>query len=103
MVLHQIQNEKFDKLHMVLGVVNDKSLEDILPLFPKNAIYYFCKPNIPRGKSEKELQQIALKFGLKGDTFNSVSEAYQEALNLAKQSDLIYVGGSTFVVAELPI
>ncbi len=103
LVLQQIQKEKFDKLHIVLGVVNDKSLDDILPLFPKKARYYFCKPNIPRGKNVKELQQAALKFGLYGATYEGVMKAYQSALKDAKSGDLVYAGGSTFVVAELPI
>ena len=57
-VLKQIQKEKFDALHIVLGVVNDKDLDEILPLFPKNAFYYFCKPNIPRGLDASILQNI---------------------------------------------
>ncbi len=100
-VLHQLKNEKYNKLHIVLGVVNDKKLEDVLPLFPKKAIYYFCKPNIIRGLNEKELQKIAKKFGLKGESFFSVNKAYKKAVSSAKNSDLIYVGGSTFVVAEV--
>lgn len=103
LVLNQVQLEKFDKLHIVLGVVNDKSLDDILPLFPKKAKFYFCKPNIPRGKNENELQQVAFKFGLNGDVYDSVILAFQNALKGSGSGDLIYVGGSTFVVAELPI
>lgn len=100
-VMKQVQNEKFDKLHIVLGVVNDKDLDDILPLFPKNANYYFCKPNIPRGLDALILQEKASHFGLTGKVFNSVTEAYSEALKNASESDFIYVGGSTFVVAEI--
>ena len=100
-VLHQIQNEIFDTLHFVLGVVNDKDLDDILPLFPKKAIYYFCRPDIPRGLDASFLQQKALEFGLIGEVYNSVSEAYNKALKAAKKSDFVYVGGSTFVVAEI--
>ena len=103
LVLEQVQNEEYDQLHIILGVVNDKSLDDILPLFPKDASYYFCKPDIPRGKKAKELQQNALKHGLKGDAYSSVILAFQMALKVAKPRDLVYVGGSTFVVAELPI
>ena len=103
LVLDQIQKEEFNALHIVLGVVNDKNLDNILPLFPKDANYYFCKPNIPRGKNEKELQQVALKFGLNGDAYDSVILAYQSALKDAGSDDLVYAGGSTFVVAELPI
>ncbi len=99
--LKQVQNEKFDSLHIVLGVVNDKDLADILPLFPKKACYYFCKPNIPRGLDATLLQQKASTYQLKGQVFNSVSEAYAKALQSAQPSDFIYVGGSTFVVAEI--
>lgn len=100
-VLKQIQKEKFDALHFVLGVVNDKDLEEILPLFPKNAKYYFCKPNIPRGLDAQVLQQKAALFELHGEVYNSVSEAYQKALQNAAATDFVYVGGSTFVVAEI--
>lgn len=100
-VVNQIQKEKFEKLHIVLGVVNDKDLDEILPLFPKNATYYFCKPNLPRGLESKILQEKAAQFDLKGLTYNSVSEAYQTAKKTATNNDFIYVGGSTFVVAEV--
>ena len=100
-VLNQIQKEDFDTLHIVLGVVNDKDLEEILPLFPKKAIYYFCKPNIPRGLDVVILKQNASTFALKGEVYNSVSEAYQKALKNAGATDFIYIGGSTFVVAEI--
>ena len=100
-VLKQIQKEDFDSLHIVLGVVNDKDLDEILPLFPKKAIYYFCKPNIPRGLDVTILKQKAAAFELIGEVFNSVSEAYQKAKKSAGKSDFIYIGGSTFVVAEI--
>jgi dihydrofolate synthase / folylpolyglutamate synthase len=101
LVLNQIQKEKFESLHIVLGVVNDKDLDEILPLFPKNAVYYFCKPNIPRGLDQTILKEKAAVFGLKGKVYNSVSESYSKAIENAKTSDLIYIGGSTFVVAEI--
>ncbi len=100
-VLNQIKKENFDVLHIVIGVVNDKDLNEILPLFPKNAIYYFCKPNIPRGLDAYILQKEAEKQGLNGKVYNSVSNAYQTALKKATTNDFIYVGGSTFVVAEI--
>jgi dihydrofolate synthase/folylpolyglutamate synthase len=100
-VMKQIQKEKFDTLHIVLGVVNDKDLDEILPLFPTNAIYYFCKPNIPRGLDSRTLQDKAAKFNLKGEVYNYVSESYKKALQNATKSDFIYIGGSTFVVAEI--
>ena len=100
-VMKQIQKETYDTLHIVLGVVNDKDLEEILPLFPTNAIYYFCKPNIPRGLDARMLKEKAATFNLKGEVYNSVSESYSKALLNATNSDFIYVGGSTFVVAEI--
>jgi len=84
-------------------MVNDKDLSSILLLFPQSAKYYFCKPNIPRGLDAEELRAEAVKFGLIGDAYASVDVAYDQALSNAKEEDLIYAGGSTFVVAELPI
>ena len=100
-VIKQIQKEKFDTLHIILGVVNDKDLDKILPLFPTNAIYYFCKPNIPRGLGSQILKEKATQFGLTGKVYNSVSESYIKALQNASKSDFIFIGGSTFVVAEI--
>jgi len=100
-VLKQLEDETFEHLHIVIGVVNDKKLETILPLFPKKANYYFCKPNIPRGLDEEILKQECSKFGLIGNAFSSVNEAYNEAQKNAKSKDLIFIGGSTFVVAEV--
>ena len=100
-VLNQIKKENFDQLHLVLGVVNDKDLDEVLPLFPKNAIYYFCRPNIPRGLEASILKEKANKFELRGQIYNSVSTAYNTAKESAATNDFIYVGGSTFVVAEI--
>ena len=99
--LNQLVRQEYEKLHIVLGVVSDKKVADIFPFFPKNAQYYFCKPNIPRGLSEVVLQQQAATFGLQGKTFSSVKKALNAALKSANQHDIIYVGGSTFVVAEV--
>jgi dihydrofolate synthase/folylpolyglutamate synthase len=100
-VLNQLEKEEFDTLHFVFGVVNDKDLNEILPLFPKNAIYYFCKPNMPRGLDAIILEQKSIEFGLIGKVYNSVSEAYESAKKNASATDFIYIGGSTFVVAEI--
>ena len=100
-VLDQIQKHTFEALHVVLGVVNDKDLDSILPLFPKNAKYYFCKPNVPRGLDADKLGKKANDFGLIGKVYDSVSEAYINAKLLAQKTDFIYIGGSTFVVAEI--
>jgi dihydrofolate synthase/folylpolyglutamate synthase len=100
-VLNQLGNQSFKNLHIVLGVVNDKKLEELLPLFPKEANYYFCKPDIPRGLDKYELEVKANLFGLFGSTYESVNEAYLQAVFNADKEDLVFVGGSTFVVAEV--
>ena len=102
-VMKQLEREHFLKLHFVLGLVNDKDLQSILSLLPKKAKYYFCKPNIPRGLGAKELEQEAIRQGLEGAVYTSVANAYNQALKNADSGDLIYIGGSTFVVAELDL
>lgn len=101
LVLQQVVSQRYDSLHIVLGVVSDKDLAAILPLFPKNATYYFCKPNVPRGMEVAVLAAEAATYDLKGASFTSVKEAYEAALQKAENKDLIFVGGSTFVVAEV--
>ena len=103
MVMKQVQKEKYENLHIVLGFVNDKDLDEILPLFPTNAIYYFCKPNIPRGLATTLLQEKAKKYHLLGNIYSSVTEAYNVSKKKATKKDFIFIGGSTFVVAELPL
>ena len=100
-VLKQIEKQQFDKLHFVIGVVNDKDLDEILPLFPENATYFFCSPKNLRALNPEILKQKAALFGLKGKVYNSVSEAYLSAKEIAGTNDFIYIGGSTFVVAEI--
>ncbi|MDB4204930.1 bifunctional folylpolyglutamate synthase/dihydrofolate synthase [Polaribacter sp.] len=100
-VLNQLKKQPFKKLHIVLGFVADKKLETVLPLFPSNASYYFCKPAISRGLSEVVLEANAMKFDLLGKKYSSVKLALKSALLNANQEDIIYVGGSTFVVAEI--
>jgi len=100
-VMNQISNESFETLHMVFGVVNDKDLSALIELLPKNAIYYFCKPDIPRGLDALELKNILADNGIIGEAYNSVNEAFNEALRKASINDFIFVGGSTFVVAEI--
>ena len=100
-VINQLKKEKYDQLHIVLGLVNDKNLTEILPLFPENAIYYFCKPDISRGLDQLILKEKAAEFNLVGQTYISVSNAYQAAKENAGNNDFIYIGGSTFVVAEI--
>ncbi len=100
-VMEQLSGEKYQRLHMVLGFVNDKDLGTMLPLFPKKATYYFARPDIPRGLDAEKLQNNAARYGLSGKSFSSVSKAYQAALKAADTGDLIFIGGSTFTVAEV--
>jgi len=100
-VLDQLKEEKFEKLHIVFGVVRDKDLGSILPLFPKKATYYFCRPNIPRGLDQFELQNLCISSGLLGDSYDSVKAAFDSALQNSTNDDLIFIGGSNFVVAEV--
>ena len=101
LVLNQLKKENFDQLHIVLGVVADKNLDAILPLFPRNATYYFCKPAVVRGLAVAKLQQKARGYELIGKSYVTVREAYKSAMTAAKTKDLIFIGGSTFVVAEV--
>ncbi len=98
-VLKEINKIKFESLHFVLGMVNDKKIDDILNLLPKKATYYFCKAKIERGIDEKLLAKKAQN--LNGKTYDSVKEALNHAKKNAKKNDLIFVGGSTFTVAEI--
>ena len=84
----------------MLGTVNDKNIEKLLAILPKNAIYYFCEANIPRAMPKEILFTLAKQYKLKGQEYSSVKAALSSAQNNANNKDLIFVGGSTFVVAE---
>lgn len=101
MVMQQLKKETYNQLHIVLGVVNDKDLASILPLFPKNANYYFCKPKNERGLNATILLEKAKIHQLIGNTYASVSKAYKAALKKSSDKDLIFIGGSNFVVSEI--
>lgn len=100
-VLVQLNVIKYNKLHIVFGAVNDKSIDKILALLPKTASYYFCQAKIPRALDVNELSVLAKEKGLIGFSYKSVEEALASAKQNATQQDLIFVGGSTFVVAEV--
>lgn len=100
-VLKNIANIKYRQLHFVIGMVNDKDGAKVLSMLPKDAIYYFCKPDMPRGLDAETLQQKAAEFGLTGNTYPSVKDALKAAQSAAQTNDLVFVGGSTFVVAEI--
>ncbi len=99
-MLQQLGYLSFEYLHIVFGMSNDKNFDKILSLLPVDASYYFCKPDVPRGMNEKELQQIALKYKLQGNDFESVETAIKSAQESATEKDIILITGSAFVVAE---
>lgn len=101
MVLEQLGQQEFNQLHMVWGMVKDKEHQKILKMLPKNAHYYFCKLDIPRGMPVEDLALLAEQAGLIGQTFESVREAIKQAKKEAAPNDLIFIGGSTFIVAEI--
>ena len=100
-VLKNIAAVSYDQLHFVIGMVNDKDIGKVLAMLPKDAVYYFCKPDIPRGLEAESLKQKGESFGLRGEAYPSVKAALAAAQKNAKENDLVFVGGSTFVVAEV--
>lgn len=100
-VINQLRNISCDRLHIVMGFVNDKDLSSVLPLFPRDAVYYFTRSSLPRALDEKMLKESALAYGLEGEAYGDVQTAYRTALDSAGKNDLVFVGGSTFVVAEI--
>ena len=100
-VLKNIEATPHQNLFMVIGMVKDKEITKILSLLPKNAEYFFCSPAMPRAKPAEELMQEALAFNLKGEAYTSIKSALIAAKNKATPQDLIFIGGSTFVVAEV--
>jgi len=100
-VLQNIARVKYEQLHFVIGMVNDKDSGKVLSMLPKNATYYFCRPDIPRGLEAESLKENAESFDLTGDVYATVKAALLAAQQAAGANDLVFVGGSTFVVAEV--
>ncbi len=100
-VMSQLNREQYRRLFMIVGMVKDKDISGVLVQLPKDAIYFFCEASIPRAMPAAELQALAKTFGLVGDAIPNVNEAIDQARRLAHREDLIFVGGSTFVVAEV--
>ena len=100
-VIEQIRIIPKSELHIILGFVNDKDLNSILPLFPAEAKYYFTKATVPRALNEEVLRAEAARFGLAGDSYPDVKTALDHAMATAGKSDLIFIGGSTFIVADV--
>ena len=100
-VVKQLKKETFENLHIVIGMVDDKDISKTLKLFPKNASYYFTQASIPRAVNHKNIAIEAKSIGLTGESYPEVYLAYTAALKHANLTDIIFVGGSTFVVADL--
>ena len=100
-VVEQLKKQQYNHLHIVLGFVKEKDVNAVLALFPREATYYFCSPHIARGLDVTTLHQIATSKGLQGEAYPSVAEALAAAKDNAATTDFIFVGGSTFVVAEV--
>ncbi|SFS45615.1 dihydrofolate synthase / folylpolyglutamate synthase [Porphyromonadaceae bacterium NLAE-zl-C104] len=103
-VAEQLQSENFNRLHMVFGMANDKDIDPVLSLLPRDAVYYFTKASVERALDEKTLAQQAETYGLKGNNFGTVTKAIEAAKENADKNDLIFIGGSSFIVADaLPL
>jgi len=98
--MKQLSEMKYNKLHFVLGMVNDKEVGKVLQLFPNKAEYYFCQAQIPRALDKEVLFTEAKKADLEGKVYQSVAQAVEISINNAQKDDLVFIGGSTFIVAE---
>lgn len=99
-VVHQLGRIHRKNLHIIVGFVNDKDVDTVLTLFPRDATYYFTRASVARAMNEKILLEKALRHSLKGDDYESVNKAISQALNNSTDEDLIFIGGSTFIVAD---
>lgn len=100
-IAEQLQHQTYRHLHIVMGMVNDKDIRGVLSMLPKDATYYFTKASVKRALPEKELQHFAKQIGLQGDTYPDVQTAVTSARKKAHKDDFIFVGGSSFIVADL--
>lgn len=100
-ILSQLENETYKHLHIVLGTVNDKVLDDVISVLPADATYYACAANMPRALPSSDLHALLVKNNLKCLAYNSVAHAYASALNSCHSGDLILIAGSLFVVGEI--
>jgi dihydrofolate synthase/folylpolyglutamate synthase len=99
-VMNQVKKIPKDRLHIVLGFVSDKDLSLVLPLFPPDAVYYFTKASVPRALDEKILMAEAASWNLRGASYPDVGSAVRSARANASENDMIFIGGSTFIVAD---
>tara|TARA_R110000796_G_scaffold77584_2_gene173167 strand:+ start:29137 stop:30366 length:1230 start_codon:yes stop_codon:yes gene_type:complete len=100
-IIPQIESSSFEKLYMVLGFVNDKKLDTLIPRLPAQAEFIFCEAKVPRAMKLERIEELVSPYGLKADFVQDVNEAIALAKSKATKNDMIYIGGSTFVVAEI--
>lgn len=100
-IVEQLKHQKYEKLRIVFGMVNDKDINSVLDLMPKDAVYYFTQASVKRAMPAQQLQALAQKHGLNGKCFPTVKEAVEYAQKEASKNDFIYIGGSSFIVADL--
>lgn len=100
-IVEQLKAQEYRQLHIVMGMVNDKDISGVLAMLPKEATYYFTKASVNRALPENEVQRLANQAGLAGNTYPNVEEALKAALDAAHPDDFVFVGGSTFIVADL--
>ena len=100
-IVEQLSRQTYRQLHIVMGMVNDKDISGVLAMLPKDAIYYFTKASVSRALNENEVKRLAGEAGLEGNTYPSVKDAFEAAQASAHPDDFIFVGGSTFIVADL--
>ena len=100
-IVEQLKQMKYNRLHMVIGMVNDKDVSGVLSILPENAVYYFTKASVKRALPEAQLQQIGASAGLQGKAYPDVQSAVKAAQEKSLPEDLIFVGGSSFIVADL--
>ena len=100
-IVEQLSRQNYRQLHIVMGMVNDKDISGVLAMLPQEATYYFTKASVSRALDENEVKRLANGFGLRGNSYPSVQEAFEAAKTSAHPDDFIFVGGSTFIVADL--
>ena len=97
----QISSVPCDRLHIVFGMVDDKDIRNVLSMLPKNAVYYFTQANNHRAIPAPQVGELAKEYGLSGNTYPTVAQAYEEAKSSASEKDFIFIGGSSYIVADL--
>jgi dihydrofolate synthase/folylpolyglutamate synthase len=100
-IVKQLSCQKYKQLRIVIGMVNDKDITGVLAMLPKNAIYYFTQASVQRALPADKVKELAIPFGLKGEAYPDVKTALASAQKDAETDDFIFVGGSSFIVADL--